>query len=152
MPKFTLKGVNGQLYIYDDKIVIERKGFDAFVFQGIKGSKTIPLSSIYSVQFKKGGLMFNGYIQFGLGGSIESSKGIYEAIRDENTIMFKTSQNKQAEEIKDFIETYILERQSKDYTIPQTSVAEEILKFKSLLDSGVISEREFEKKKKELLN
>ena len=32
------------------------------------------------------------------------------------------------------------------------SVADELLKFKQLLDAGVITQEEFDKKKKELLN
>lgn len=32
--KFVLKGYNGQLYVYSDKIEIKRKGFFAFVNQG----------------------------------------------------------------------------------------------------------------------
>ena len=36
-------------------------------------------------------------------------------------------------------------------TINQISAADEILKFKNLLDQGIINQEEFDKKKKELL-
>ena len=36
--------------------------------------------------------------------------------------------------------------------IPQISVADEILKFKNLLDMGAITQDEFDAKKKELLS
>jgi phage-related tail protein len=44
-----------------------------------------------------------------------------------------------------------ISREGKNNT-QNISVADEILKFKSLLDSGIISQEEFDKKKKELLN
>lgn len=151
MEKYTLNGVNGQLKIYDDKLIISRKGFLAFATQGIKGDKTIPLSSIYSVQFKEGSFWLNGYIQIGLGGSVESTKGIFDATKDENTIMFNKAHNLEASKIKNFIEKFILERNNNSSN-NQTSIADEILKFKSLLDSGIISQEEFDKKKQQLLN
>ena len=36
---FELKEDFGQLYVYEDKVVIERKGFKAFITQGLKGGK-----------------------------------------------------------------------------------------------------------------
>lgn len=44
--KFELRGVNGQLYVYEDKVVIERKGVLGFMTQGLAGSKTIPMTAI----------------------------------------------------------------------------------------------------------
>lgn len=39
----------------------------------------------------------------------------------------------------------------KTTTVNQVSAADEILKFKNLLDQGIITQEEFDKKKKELL-
>jgi len=44
-PLFELKGVNGQLELYNDKVIIRRKGFVSKMTQGFfKGDKTIYLA------------------------------------------------------------------------------------------------------------
>ena len=143
----------GQLYVYDDKIVIERKGGNAFWYHGWKGGKTIPISSITSVQFKpikfNGGP--NGYIQFGILGGVESGKGAWAAQRDENTIFFRWENREVAQQIREFIEQKIANQQKQPTVVQQTSAADELKKFKELLDSGVITQEEFDAKKKHLL-
>ena len=56
----------------------------------------------------------------------------------------------------DTIENYINQAKNiivspKTTTVNQVSAADEILKFKNLLDQGIITQEEFDKKKKELL-
>jgi hypothetical protein len=162
-PVYTLKGVgiNGQLYVYADKIEISRKGVIAFMNHGLKGSKTIPISQIRSIQVKPCKLTV-GYIQFGIGGSIEARRGLQQATSDENTITFSsTKYNALVNEIKNYIESEII-KHSKNSTVinnmtsqTQTtntlSVADELKKFKELLDMDAITKDEFEQKKKELL-
>lgn len=64
---------------------------------------------------------------------------------------------KNAEEIYKIINNLLIERQSKkkaetiQETKPKTDNADELKKFKELLDSGVITQEEFEAKKKQLL-
>ncbi|WP_081112366.1 SHOCT domain-containing protein [Fusobacterium necrophorum] len=48
-------------------------------------------------------------------------------------------------------EAKTLLEQKNNVSINQTSAADEILKFKNLLDQGIITQDEFDKKKKELL-
>jgi len=150
-PKYTLKGDNGQLYVYENKVEITRKGVLAFAFQGLKGTKTIPISEIKSIQIKKGGFV-QGYIQFGVAGGVENRKGAEDATRDENTVTFSSPQNGLAEEIKYYIESIMLNQSNNQRTVvQQTSDADEILKFKQLLDAGIITQEEFNAKKKQLL-
>lgn len=40
----TLKGANGQIELYTQKIIIKRKGVLSILTQGFKGEKTIPFS------------------------------------------------------------------------------------------------------------
>lgn len=151
-PLFFLKGVNGQLSVYTDKVIIERQGVLGFLSQGLAGSKSIPITSIQSVQFKKGGLAFNGFIQFGILGGKEMSKGVFNASQDENTIMFRISDNADALKIKEHIEQIIMSKNDISATASnQLSSAEEIKKFKELLDQGIISQEEFDLKKNKLL-
>lgn len=60
---------------------------------------------------------------------------------------------KQADEIIAILKVITNDKNSKEEMInSKISPADEILKYKALLDSGVITQEEFDKKKKELLN
>lgn len=148
------KGLNGQISVYEDRVVIERKGFMAFTSQGLAGTKTIPMSAIQSVQYKPGGAFINGFIQFGILGGKEAKGGVFNAGSDENTVMVREKDNSIAEQVKNYVEKKIFERQNVQGTTvikQETSPADEILKYKKLADAGIITPEEFEQKKKELL-
>ena len=138
---------------YDNqKIVIKRKGAMNFMTQGLKGEKTIPISSISSIQIKKPGLA-NGYIQFGITGGIESRGGINDAVKDENTIIFGTKKvYEQMVQLKQQIENVIYSMNSDQNALINNSVADEIFKLNQLLDLGIITQQEFEQQKHSLLN
>ena len=151
---YFVKGVNGQLEVFEDKVVITRKGAMSFSTHGLAGGKTIPMSAIQSVQFKPGGGMTNGFIQFAVMGGRESQGGLLAATRDENTVVLRMGeQTVKGEEIRDYVEKRILELAKPQATVvmQQTSAADEIIKFKNLLDMGVITQEEFDAKKKQLL-
>lgn len=151
--KYVLKGANGQLYVYENKIEITRKGMWAFANQGLKGTKTIPISEIKSIQVKKSGIV-QGYIQFGISGSIENQGGYQSANHDENTVTFlDASCNQIALNIKSYIEDTIVTKSNSQNTIIQQSYssADELKKYKELLDDGVITQEEFDAKKKQIL-
>lgn len=152
MVVFELKGVNGQLTVYEDKAVIGRKGLLGFTSQGLAGSKTIPMSAIQSVQFKAGGTFVNGFIQFAVLGGKEARGGVWNATQDENTVMLKPGEQSEiGEKIKAYVEKQIIERSKPQTIVQQASVADEIIKLKQLLDMGVITSGEFDAKKKQLL-
>lgn len=148
---YELKGVNGQLELYADKVIIKRKGFLSKMTQGLfKGDKTIYLSQITGIQLKLGTAFTNGYFQITIPGGVESKKGIIDATQDENTVMFAKKDNELAKRMEAKIEELLnAQRQGKS----QVSVcaADEIKKYKELLDEGIISTEEFEQKKKQLL-
>lgn len=148
----VLNGVNGQLELYIDKVIIKRKGVVAKITQGFfKGDKTIYLKQITGIQIKPGGILLNGYIQFTLPGGIENKKGIVDATKDENTVIFTKKYNEEVSIIKTKIEEY----QSLTPTaqqINQLSSADEIRKYKTLFDDGLITEDEFNTKRNQLLN
>lgn len=152
-PIFTLKGKTGVLTVFNNRIVITRKGFLNFLAHGMSGEKGIPLSAIQSVQLKKGSFVANGYIQFGILGGLEKRGGVMNAVDDENSVVFTKSNNDLALKIKEYIEEQIYSRQNATQTtiINQSSAADEVIKLKQLLDNGIITSDEFEKKKKELL-
>lgn len=158
---FTLRGLQKKtLKVGEHSIVIE-KGDSLF---GTGRRKIIPLESITGIEVKAPGLV-SGYIQLQMPGMLSSNSqvgatgGAWEAATDENSIMFATQAlYKKALEIQDYILAFNREQLSSRNSshsvtnVVPKSAAEEIKEFKALLDDGVISQEEFDAKKKQLLN
>lgn len=104
---YALHGIGGQLFVYENRVVISHKGALGFLSQGLSGEKTLPMKAIQSVQFREGGSAINGFIQFGVLGGNEKQGGILSAADDENSVVFTKSQNALAFTIKSFIESKI---------------------------------------------
>lgn len=154
-PLLYLNGSNGQIELFKDRVVISRQGFTAKAIYGLtKGDKSIYLNQISAIQIKEAGFS-GGYIQFSLAGGNESTKGRWDAASDENSVTFASTQNDAALDIKKKIEEIKEESQKKQnaptYIKNEVSSADEILKFKNLLDLGIITQDEFNTKKKQLL-
>lgn len=149
MKEFNFKS-NGKydVVVEDGYVRWTSKGFMNFVNKGSKGEKSVPIKSISAVQIKEPRLT-TGYIQFAYSGASESKGGVFDAVKDENTITFSNKKElKQAKELKALIES--LQTESSQ-PAAQSSGAEEILKYKQLLDAGAITEEEYEAKKKQIL-
>ena len=151
----TMKGVQDQLEVFEDKVTITPKGILGFMNKGLKGTKTIPFSSISAIQLKEAGAVFSGYLQFTIPGGNESKGGVFSAASDENTFMFAEKKNNAlAIQIKEYIETKVQELHSPRNTQSQsaTSLSDEIQKLASLRDSGVLSDQEFQTAKSRLIS
>ena len=151
----TMKGVQDQLEVFEDKVTITPKGILGFMNKGLKGTKTIPFSSISAIQLKEAGAVFSGYLQFTIPGGNESKGGVFSAASDENTFMFAEKKNNAlAIQIKEYIETKVQELHSRRNTQSQsaTSLSDEIQKLASLRDSGVLSGQEFQTAKSRLFS
>lgn len=98
-----VKGVNGQISIVENRLEIKRKGFTSFLSHGFDGTKSIFISKITAIQFKEAGAMTNGFIQFAFSGSSESKDGLFDATKDENTVMFNKQQQSDFEKIRDYL-------------------------------------------------
>ena len=147
-PELSAKGVNGQIELFNNKVCIRRKGVLGFLIQGLKGDKNIMIPSISSIQFKKAGVLTNGYIQFAFMGGKEAKGGIFQGTQDENTVMFTVKQQPLFEQIRDTVENRIQVGNTQAST---TSDADEIAKLADLRDKGILSEDEFQSKKKQIL-
>lgn len=91
-------GKNGEIELYKDKVIIDRKRSSDYFFKGLRGKTSLVIDQIASVRFKKAGFLTNGYIRVDIKG------GLLQAIRDENTIIFNRAQNQDFKEIKNMIE------------------------------------------------
>lgn len=148
--RFFIEGVGSRLFVYENRIVLERHGLIGSSLTGFSGNKTIPIASIQSVELKEGSNVLNGYLRFSYPGAVEKRGGVYNATDDENAVVFKKSQNSIAQDVKNFIES-TMGNNSNTTIVNQLSSADEILKLKNLLDSGIITQEEFEQKKNDLL-
>lgn len=148
---FEFKGAGKTIVKIEGNFIrLKRKGALNFLNHGLDGEKTIDINNMTGIQIKKANFFTNGYIQFIFMGSQESKRGVMAAATDENTVMFTKREQKMAEEIKVYIES-ILVNKSKSQVAASVSGADEILKYKELLDQGIITEEDFQAKKKQLL-
>ena len=158
MASIEIKGSNGILKVFDDRVVISRASVMGFMAQGFAGEKTIFYPDISSIDYRKPTAFVNGYIRFVLAGTVERRK---TASKDENVITLAAFS-------KDKVESYqraydeIMKNLSSDRkrgqvsateaaSAPAPSAADEIKKLKELLDIGAITQAEFDAKKKQLL-
>ena len=149
---------NGAIAVYPDRVEINRKGIMPMFFQGYsRGIKVIPIGSITAIEFKKQGLN-QGFMHFSVSGEGKIAKRYKDIVKDENTVTFTPSDQKKALQVKEAVEKAMNQyKQDQNASIivdngsVQKSPADELLKFKQLLDSGVITKEEFEKAKKTLL-
>lgn len=151
--KYILKNnVGDSLLVFDTYLIFKHKGMLNVLAQGFKGDKRIMFQNITALEFRKSVGFTSGYIQVTIPGGRESLRGTTSAAGDENSIIFGLQQNDIAEEIVNYIEQRRTELQQPTVAAAQSiSPADELRKFKTLLDDGVITEEEFLHKKKELL-
>jgi len=145
------KGIGGQLELYPNRVRIRRKGLVALGTHGLAGDKDIPISSISAIQVKKAGMATNGYIQFSILGGREAKRGLLQATKDENSIMFNWWQRQPFEAIHRAIEAKMTELSPSPPAGAATSAADELKKWADLRDNGLITEEEFQAKKDQLL-
>lgn len=149
---YTMRGVQDMLEVFEDRVTITPKGVLGFMNKGIKGTKEIPFQSIGAVQFKEAGDVFSGYIQFTISGGIESRGGIFSAVRDENTFMYKHKKNNALViEIKKYIDSAVRRLRTQQPNAPTTKLSDEIQKLAALKEQGILSSEEFQAAKKKLI-
>lgn len=97
-----------------------------------------------------------GYIRFSLLYGGENRKSVGDAAQDPNSVAIGlVERNSQAAEIKKYLDKMLANSRNKNNTsstvIQSSSSADELKKYKDLLDSGVITQEEFDAKKKVFL-
>ncbi len=163
VPLMQVKSRTGSsLVIYGDRAVIKRKGLDALAGGGHKGDTVFYYKDLTGIDYKKPTMLVTGYIHFIIAGTVPLGKdwgpfGTYnESLKDSNTYIFAASTkraNDETEKIYKLLLEKIDEAKSEKVSVVESfSAADEIAKFKNLFDQGVISEYEFEEKKRQLLN
>lgn len=147
---FKLDGNVATMAVYEDKAVITgKKGFLGFMSgRAFDGSKEFYFQDLTSVQYKEASVWMNGFIQFEYPGS-HSGQNNYNS---ENTFVIMKGKTN-IEDCKRAY-AYIKERIAffkQNRNSGGISQADELKKFKELLDSGTITQEEFDEKKKKIL-
>lgn len=145
------KGYNGTLILTDAGVIIKRGAKGFFLGGGmLRGDKTIPYSSIVAVQLKKAG-MTAGYIQLTLKGGSEAKSGLFQSTTDENSINFHSAFGGNNNELFAEAKKLIEERINAVNSPVKNSGLDDLEKLAALKEKGIISEEEFQAKKKQLL-
>lgn len=155
-PVYDIKGARGRyLKVYEDKCIIGTKaGVASFLTgNGSDGEKTIYYSDVLGVQFKRSGLQL-GYLQLETSSGMMNNRG--DNFFNENSFTFDGDLDIRMEEVSTYVKKRVDEaKRSKGAPIVTQTVAvssaDELKKFKELLDAGIITQDEFDAKKKQLL-
>ena len=151
---YELKGARGRfMQVYDDKVVLSVKaGIGSFLTGNVSdGEKTIYYGDCIGVQFKKSGFQL-GYLQFETSSAIMNNRG--NNFFNENTFTWDKPQqsNDKMEEVANYVKERVeYYKQARVSPAAVATPADELKKFKELLDMGVITQDEFDTKKKQLL-
>jgi hypothetical protein len=142
------QGHGGSIELSATTLTIKRKGVLAFVTQGMKGDKEIPVSLLTALQFKPAGMFTNGYIQFSFQGGSEAKSGVFQAASDENTVLFTKDQQARFEVLRSRLQPLIGRTSA---PAAQSSYLDDLERLAKLRSSGILTEEEFQAKKKQIL-
>ena len=150
---YTAETLSMILRVYNDWCILTAKRNAANLLimdKFFNGEKKYYYSDLTSVQFREPGKITDGYLEFEYPGS-RSGKNT-NSYSSENSITFGKQHTPLMKEIYTFIDKRIGEcKNGNNRPSATTSAADELIKFKSLLEAGVITQEEFDAKKKQLL-
>lgn len=142
--RFSTKdgGIAGAIELYSDHVIVS----------GIR-QVDIPFDEVKSIDFKPKNLLGPGYIVFQTAYLSKMEYSILEGFHQQNDGKITVINNKKAEVVYKFAKD-TLEKYKKSKATGNTNsnnIADTLLKFKSLLDSGVITQAEFDEQKRKLM-
>lgn len=144
-----LEAYNGTVYVYEDRVVIKRKG----IFSLTAGKEnSMPFTTISGVKFMEGNAITKGHIKFLIKGIADMRSVSFGSVSDSDryAVLFSKKQNDSALSIKNYVEERlaIINNSSIHNSL---SSADELKKYKELLDANIITQEEFNAKKEQLL-
>lgn len=153
--KYDINGASGRhLDVYEEKVVLTvKRGFSSLINGGFNnGEKTIFFTDCIGIQYKDAGFITLGYLQFETSSAMMNNKE--NNFTSENSFIWEgSSMNKLMKEVANYCKEQVDNYKSSKYnkTVTATSPADELKKFKELLDMGAITQEEFNAKKKQIL-
>ncbi|MCP1289824.1 DUF4429 domain-containing protein [Chromobacterium sp. S0633] len=85
-------GINGQLELSGDLLLIKREGILAKAAFFGKGEKAVKVDALSSVEFKQAGWLSRGFIHFVFPGSKTLGGNVDAASKNENAVIFSKKQ------------------------------------------------------------
>jgi hypothetical protein len=144
------RGVYRDLELLNDMVRIRRRRVLGLLGPGKKIEKDILISKIVSIRFKKAGILADGYIQFSFEEKGKAAKDSEPDIADdENAVIFRSGHQKAFEAMREAIEQKmsIIRMRAR----AGSTDLDELERLAVLRDRKVITEDEFNQKKKQLL-
>lgn len=142
---YTLNAYKMTVYVADGKIILQTK----------KQEEAIPISKIQSVSIRDPkGLQYGVitlYTAQAATSSLNVGLGVSVAGGAERQILFAKTETETAHMVSDYISNYAASPTSGQSPEGVVSVVEEIRGLKQLLDEGILTQEEFDAKKKQLL-
>lgn len=134
--------------VFYDSVKLDHKG--AILLGLPNGERTLFYDDFTSVEFQPNTLLRMGYIQFNVPGHKQNNAK--NPALDEYSFAFKKNIELKAKRLyEQILENKKNYKSSNETVINQVSAADEVLKLKQLLDAGVLTQDEFDTKKKQLL-
>lgn len=159
----TQKGQNGILHIHEDHIEISRNTLGGRSSQGAKGSRRFFYSDIVSIEYKTPSFLGNGYFKIVSSGTedIDAKVGLLsssmDSLKDPNTVILRAFTKATSLKWDNAYEVAMKKLKAvKAISSPPStpiinSTYDELKKLGELLNSGVLTQEEFEKEKSKLL-
>lgn len=149
-----LVGGNVAVAVTEDRIRL-RSLKESWLSPGLRGRKEILIRHLTGVQFRKTGRATRGFIQFVYPGANEQRGGsAFDAVKDENTVLFDREDESDFEYLYHFV-LHLMEKSQGPSPLgyqPGASTAEEVGRLHSLLQSGALTQAEFDEAKRRILS
>ncbi len=142
------------LSVYEDCVSLTPKGFLGFATKGMAGERKIFYKDISSVQFKPSTKLLSGFIEFYFAGhnTQKQGGGLFAGTNNDNRFTFYHKFLPDMVKINDYIQSKINNITiTNPPTIDNTDSVTELKKYKQLLDDGIITQEDYDTKKKQLL-
>lgn len=147
-------GLNGELQFDGHFVTITRRGGRARTTVG-RGEKRIPVGQITAVQWKDGGRLTRGFIEFTLGGANENRSAFghqaSDQMRNENAIVFIREQEPPFRALREAIEAAIAAFHTPAEPGAGSDLGTQLQQLSSLHAQGVLTDAEFQAAKARLL-
>ena len=148
---YNLTGARGRsIKVYEDKAIITVNVTIGSLLtnNATDGAKTIYYSDVIGVQFKECRATL-GYLQLETASMQMNNKN--SNFFGENSYTFNADQNAKMVEVCQYIRDRVEYYKKPQPVVQSVSGADELIKYKQLLDMGAITQDEFDAKKKQLL-
>ena len=141
------------LSVYEDCVSLTPKGFLGFAAKGMAGERKIFYKDISSVQFRPSTKLLSGFIEFYFAGhnTQKQGGGLFAGTNNDNRFTFHNKFLPDMVKINEYIQSKINNPSPAASAQQETSAADELRKYKQLLDDGIITQEDYNTKKKQLL-